>query len=167
MATISYDLNGGVGRLGAQVLSGKIGTALWPFIPSRSGYRFVEWNTASGGTGTSYQPGSNLMSSTDVTLYAIWTSAAYPSQDIFLYHDARCCSQEYIEGESSFSIDNNGKVRASTFTESSVSGGDFAISASFIAGELIEGNSVISYLTDGSNYLTDNSGNRLYCDDIR
>ena len=166
MATISYDLNGGTGRLGAQVLNGKYGTPLWPFIPSRSGYRFVEWNTKSDGTGISYQPSSYLSNDTDLTIYAIWTTASYPSQDIFLYHDARCCSQEYIEGESAFSIDNNGKVRASTFTESSVSGGDFAISTSFIAGELIEGNSVISYLTDGTNYLTDNTGNRLYCDDI-
>lgn len=167
MATISYNLNGGVGRLGAQVLSGKIDTALWPFIPSRSGYRFVEWNTNSSGTGTSYQPGSNLMSSTDVTLYAIWTSAAYPSQDVFLYHDARFLAQEFIEGESSFSIDDDGKTRAATVSEATLSGGDFAINNNLIAGELIEGNSIISYLTDGTNYLTDNSGNRLYCDDIR
>jgi hypothetical protein len=28
--------------------------------PTRSGYSFVEWNTNSSGTGTSYQPGGSI-----------------------------------------------------------------------------------------------------------
>lgn len=46
--------------------------------PTRSGYSFVEWNTNSSGTGTSYQPGGSirqLASSgyfSNKTLYAIW-----------------------------------------------------------------------------------------------
>ena len=163
---LSYDANGGYGPMGYQWHNGK-GLELLTMIPYRSGYKFVGWNTNSSGTGTTYLPGSNYIGTSDATIYAKWETAGYESQDVFMYHDARCCSQEFIEGETSFSIDSDGKIRASAFTEGSVSGGDFAISTSLIAGELIEGNSIISYLTDGTNYLTDNSGNRLYCDDIR
>lgn len=46
--------------------------------PTRSGYSFVEWNTNSSGTGTSYQPGGSIRQPassgyfSDKTLYAIW-----------------------------------------------------------------------------------------------
>lgn len=46
--------------------------------PTRSGYSFVEWNTNSSGTGTSYQPGGSIRQPasngyfSNKTLYAIW-----------------------------------------------------------------------------------------------
>ena len=42
-------------------------------IPTRDGYRFVEWNTLPDGTGTSYQPGDSFTAPEDnLTLYAQW-----------------------------------------------------------------------------------------------
>ena len=51
--------------------------------PTRSGYSFVEWNTNSSGTGTSYQPGDSIRQlKTDgqfsnKTLYAIWEDSEF------------------------------------------------------------------------------------------
>lgn len=40
---------------------------------TKTGYAFVEWNTAANGTGTGYDPADTLIvASVDVTLYAIW-----------------------------------------------------------------------------------------------
>lgn len=42
-------------------------------LPTRSGYEFVEWNTAANGSGDSYEEGdSYYMAAADTTLYAIW-----------------------------------------------------------------------------------------------
>ncbi len=50
--------------------------------PQRSGYKFVEWNTNSSGTGISYDPGDSVSvggktpaTSASTTLYAIWAVA--------------------------------------------------------------------------------------------
>jgi PGF-pre-PGF domain-containing protein/uncharacterized repeat protein (TIGR02543 family) len=43
----------------------------------RTGYSFTGWNTASGGSGTAYSPGSTYFTSADVTLYAQWTLLPY------------------------------------------------------------------------------------------
>ena len=51
--------------------------------PTRSGYSFVEWNTSSSGTGTSYQPGSSIRQLKsdgqfyNKTLYAIWEDSEF------------------------------------------------------------------------------------------
>ena len=51
--------------------------------PTRSGYSFVEWNTSSSGSGTSYQPGDSIRQlKTDgyfsnKTLYAIWRTSEF------------------------------------------------------------------------------------------
>ena len=44
--------------------------------PTRTGYVFVNWNTAANGTGTSYSPGQAYSTNADLTLYAIWRAAA-------------------------------------------------------------------------------------------
>ena len=42
--------------------------------PTRSGYTFAGWNTASGGTGTAYSAGASLtIPASNTTLYAQWT----------------------------------------------------------------------------------------------
>ena len=41
----------------------------------RAGYVFLEWNTASNGSGTSYQPGDLVTE--NLTLYAIWLNPKY------------------------------------------------------------------------------------------
>ena len=51
--------------------------------PTRSGYSFVEWNTSSSGTGTSYQPGGSIRQLktngyfSNKTLYAIWEASEF------------------------------------------------------------------------------------------
>lgn len=51
--------------------------------PTRSGYSFIEWNTNSSGTGTSYQPGDSIRqlassaSFSNKTLYAIWQTSEF------------------------------------------------------------------------------------------
>lgn len=51
--------------------------------PTRSGYSFVEWNTNSSGTGTSYQPGGSIRQPasngyfSNKTLYAIWETGEF------------------------------------------------------------------------------------------
>ncbi len=51
--------------------------------PSRSGYNFVEWNTAANGSGTSYNPNTQLMMpGNDVTLYAIWEDSDGLSMEV-------------------------------------------------------------------------------------
>ena len=41
-------------------------------VPTRKGYRFIEWNTKEDGSGTSYDPGATYSKNQVVTLYAIW-----------------------------------------------------------------------------------------------
>ena len=43
----------------------------------KSSYTFVNWNTASNGTGTSYSAGNTFSIASNTTLYAQWSSATY------------------------------------------------------------------------------------------
>lgn len=45
-------------------------------VPTRTGYRFVHWNTNPNDTGTSYSPGASYTSNYTATLYAIWKKVA-------------------------------------------------------------------------------------------
>lgn len=45
---------------------------------TKDGYVFVEWNTSSDGTGTSYAEGASYTANAALTLYAIWQRAAIP-----------------------------------------------------------------------------------------
>jgi hypothetical protein len=76
--TLSYDANGASGEVPdtyeAQVSSGCQVDDYTSLV--YEGYTFVEWNTASDGTGTSYQPWDSFtMPDYDVMLYAIWEVA--------------------------------------------------------------------------------------------
>lgn len=42
-------------------------------IPTRDGFTFSKWNTASDGSGTTYNVGATYSTDADLTLYAIWT----------------------------------------------------------------------------------------------
>ena len=42
-------------------------------IPTRNGFTFSKWNTASDGSGTNYNAGATYSTDADLTLYAIWT----------------------------------------------------------------------------------------------
>lgn len=71
---ITYNANGGSGQPGNQ--DKWYGEALWlsNTRPTRTGYTFRCWNTASNGTGTTYNPGQQYAPDPGgtVTLYAIW-----------------------------------------------------------------------------------------------
>jgi uncharacterized repeat protein (TIGR02543 family) len=77
--TVTYNTNGGStaptdpNAYGYQQTATVSGT-----IPTKSGYVFLGWNTASNGTGTSYTATNTVvMLTSNVTLYAQWTADSY------------------------------------------------------------------------------------------
>ena len=72
---VGYDANGGSGAPSSQTKYHGVGLALSSAVPSRANYSFVAWNTASDGTGTTYQPGDTYAGNAAVTLYAVWELA--------------------------------------------------------------------------------------------
>ena len=81
--TVSYDGNGSTsGSVSAQ--SGLYGTVLTlrgnAFL--RDGYTFTGWNTASGGSGTSYSGSGTMTVTGNVTLYAQWVPSSSPSATV-------------------------------------------------------------------------------------
>ena len=70
--TIKYDANGGTGAPGNGTKFYGWNGPLSSKIPTRDGYKFVNWNTKKDGTGTSYAPGERYYKDANVTLYAQW-----------------------------------------------------------------------------------------------
>ena len=75
---VAYDANGGSGAPSSQNKTYNQSLTLSSAVPSRDGYNFTEWNTASDGTGTSYSPGGSYTGNAALTLYAIWELAYNP-----------------------------------------------------------------------------------------
>ena len=75
--TVSYNANGGSGAPGSQTKTYGSTLTLSSTKPTRTGHTFKNWNTASGGGGTSYNPGGSYTSNSAVTLYAQWTANTY------------------------------------------------------------------------------------------
>ncbi len=73
--TVMYDSNGGSGApADGSALTGATFTVS-ATVPTRSGYTFAGWNTASNGSGTSYASSASFtMPASNVTLYANWTA---------------------------------------------------------------------------------------------
>ena len=68
---VSYKPNGTEGYVASKKIDSSTKTISNPF--ERYGYTFVEWNTSSDGTGTSYSEGEVINNITEpITLYAIW-----------------------------------------------------------------------------------------------
>ena len=74
--TISYDANGGTGAPSSQTKTYGVALTLSSTTPTRTGYTFNGWNTASGGGGTSYIAGGSYTANAAATLYAQWTQNA-------------------------------------------------------------------------------------------
>ena len=72
--TISYNANGGSNAPSAQTKKYGETLTLSSQKPKRTGYTFNGWYLNSGGTGTSYQPGSKYTANANATLYAKWTA---------------------------------------------------------------------------------------------
>lgn len=75
--TVSYNANGGSGAPGKQTKWKDQTLVLSSTKPTRSGYVFSSWNTASNGTGTKYNPGGNYTTNASATLYAQWAANGY------------------------------------------------------------------------------------------
>lgn len=75
--TISYNANGGSGAPSSQTKTYETALTLSSAKPTRTGYTFKNWNTNSGGTGTSYNAGGSYTSNSAATLYAQWTANSY------------------------------------------------------------------------------------------
>ena len=77
---VTYDANGGTGapsdannyNVGASVVTEAVGSM------QNTGMRFIGWNTAANGSGSSYVAGQAfVMPASDVTLYAQWVDASF------------------------------------------------------------------------------------------
>lgn len=75
--SVTFNANGGSGAPAAQTKTYGETLALSSTVPTRTNYDFVEWNTASDGTGTSYQPGGEYSANAALALYAIWVATVY------------------------------------------------------------------------------------------
>ena len=75
--SVAYNANNGSGAPGSQTKTYGTALTLSSTVPTRTGYTFKEWNTASNGTGTSYSPGGSYTANAAVTLYAIWIPNTY------------------------------------------------------------------------------------------
>ena len=86
--TITFDANGGKGGNGFQLFtSGEFVTinggeptiddATPPKTPNRTSYKFIAWNTASNGNGTSYYNGDIKSFSGNIVLFAQWEPVRY------------------------------------------------------------------------------------------
>jgi len=71
--TITYNANDGTSAPVAQTKTHDVSLILSTAVPSRTGYIFVNWNTASNGSGTSYASGASYTVNTSVMLYAQWS----------------------------------------------------------------------------------------------
>jgi uncharacterized repeat protein (TIGR02543 family) len=75
--TVSYDANGGTGAPASQTKTHDVTLTLSSTTPTRTGFTFSGWNTASNGTGTSYSAGGSYTVNAAVTLFAQWTQIQY------------------------------------------------------------------------------------------
>lgn len=73
---VAYNANGGENAPESQTKWYTENLVLQTSIPTRSGYRFVGWNTEADGSGTSYAPGAVYSTNAGVTLYAQWVRNA-------------------------------------------------------------------------------------------
>jgi len=80
--TVSYNANGGSGQPSNQTKWYGQTLTLSPTKPTRTGFNFKNWNTASGGTGTAYNSGASYTTNAGATLYAQWTPTNPPTCDI-------------------------------------------------------------------------------------
>ena len=70
--TITYDANGGTGAPSAQTATAGAAFTLSSTKPTRSGYNFKGWGTASRASLVRYSAGGSITDSWNTTLYALW-----------------------------------------------------------------------------------------------
>ena len=84
--TLTYNANGGSGAPAQETKTAYLNYAGSPTnasftvsstTPTRTGYTFQNWNTASNGSGTTYNAGANISTTNNTTLNAIWKINTY------------------------------------------------------------------------------------------
>ena len=70
---VYYNPNGGTGAPGTQIKPYNADLTLSGTKPTRVGYTFKNWNTATNGSGTTYNPSKPYSTNSPATLYAQWT----------------------------------------------------------------------------------------------
>lgn len=70
---VAFNANSGSGAPATQTKWYNEALTLSSTRPTRAKYTFKNWNTAQGGTGTSYNPGGSYTANAAATLYAQWT----------------------------------------------------------------------------------------------
>ncbi len=73
--TVTFNANGGTGTMVAQTFTEGEAQALTRNAFTYDGYTFTGWNTVPGGSGASYTDGQTITTTSDMTLYAQWTSS--------------------------------------------------------------------------------------------
>lgn len=68
--TVKYDANGGENAPKEQTKTKGKELVLSTIVPTKEGYKFVNWNTKKDGTGTSYNAGAKYTTEASVILYA-------------------------------------------------------------------------------------------------
>ena len=68
--TVKYDANGGENAPKEQIKTKGKELVLSTTMPTKEGYKFVNWNTKKDGTGTSYNAGAKYTTEASITLYA-------------------------------------------------------------------------------------------------
>ncbi len=69
---VSFNANGGTGTMDNQKIKKDVETTLTTNTFTKTGYRFVGWNTKASGSGTNYANNAKIKISKDITLYAQW-----------------------------------------------------------------------------------------------
>lgn len=75
--TVSYNANGGSGAPSSQIKTENVSLTLSSTTPTRSGYKFLGWNTSSTATSATYQPGDVYTVNASMMLYAVWRKDNY------------------------------------------------------------------------------------------
>lgn len=70
------------------------------YLPSRTGYEFTGWNTASDGTGTAYAAGATVrLTAGGNDLYAQWKQTKFTLTIKYVYKDGSQAVQDYVEND--------------------------------------------------------------------
>ncbi|HEY5266696.1 MAG TPA: InlB B-repeat-containing protein, partial [Acidimicrobiales bacterium] len=72
--TVTFNANGGNGKMVNETNSHGVATALVPNSFTRPGYTFGNWNTAANGSGTTYANDATYPFTSSITLYARWVA---------------------------------------------------------------------------------------------
>ena len=113
--TVAFNANGGSGVPSNVTKTSGVDLLIPETIPTRSGYIFRYWNTASNGSGTSYYPNeayNYTQNGGTRTLYAVWVYL-----DILLYKTNKCAAIEFVETPDILGFGKGGIVYGTEFIE--------------------------------------------------